>query len=157
MSALTTCLWFDNQAEDAARFYVDLFTDARLGTVTRYGDAGPGEPGTAMTVEFEIGGQNFVGLNGGPAHTFNEAVSLQIPCADQAEVDRYWEKLSDGGREGRCAWVQDRFGLWWQVVPTELSALLGDPDPARAKRAMEAMFTMSKIDIEAIRRAADDA
>jgi predicted 3-demethylubiquinone-9 3-methyltransferase (glyoxalase superfamily) len=148
-------LWFDTQAEEAAEFYVSVFKNSRIVHVMRYTEAGPGEPGTVVTVEFELDGQRFVGINGGPQFPFTEAVSFQVDCADQAEVDHYWERLTDGGQEVQCGWLKDRYGLSWQVVPAGLADLLGDPDPDRAKRATEAMLAMVKIDIDAVRRAAD--
>lgn len=148
-------LWFDTQAEEAAHFYVSVFKDARIVDVTRYTDAGPGPAGTVVTVEFELDGQRFVGINGGPHFTFDEAISFQISCETQQEVDYYWERLTDGGEEGQCGWLKDRYGLSWQVVPTVLEALLSDSDRERAKRATEAMFAMRKLDIAALRAAAD--
>ncbi|MFE9426585.1 VOC family protein [Kitasatospora sp. NPDC006697] len=150
---LTTCLWFDGRAEEAAEHYLSVFPDSRIGSVLRTSEAGPGEPGTVLTVEFTINGQKFLGLNGGPQFTFNEAVSFQIPCADQDEVDHYWSRLSEGGEESQCGWLKDRFGVSWQVVPAVLPELLGDPDPARAARTTEAMLKMGKLDIAALRRA----
>ncbi|WP_069815097.1 VOC family protein [Streptomyces sp. TP-A0874] len=149
----TTCLWFDGQAEEAAEFYVSVFDDSRLGRTLRYTEAGGGPAGSVMTVEFEINGQRFVALNGGPEFTFSEAVSFQIHCADQAEVDRYWSRLTDGGEEVQCGWLKDRFGVSWQVVPTELLELLADPDPEKAERVTRAMFSMVKLDIAELRRA----
>ncbi|MFJ6292231.1 VOC family protein [Streptomyces griseoviridis] len=150
----TTCLWFDGQAEEAARFYVSVFEDARLGRINHYTEAGPGPEGSVITVEFTLQGQRFVGLNGGPQFTFTEAVSFQIHCADQAEVDHYWERLTaDGGEPGPCGWLKDRYGLSWQVVPDRLLAMTTDPDPQKAARAMRAMFAMSKIDIVEVERA----
>jgi predicted 3-demethylubiquinone-9 3-methyltransferase (glyoxalase superfamily) len=148
-------LWFDTEAEEAASFYVSVFRNARIVGTTRYGEAGPGPAGTVMTVEFELDGQRFVGINGGPQFTFDEAVSFQITCEDQEEVDHYWERLTEGGEESQCGWLKDRFGLSWQVVPTGMEEVLNDPDPERAKRAMEAMLGMVKLDIAAIRSAAD--
>jgi predicted 3-demethylubiquinone-9 3-methyltransferase (glyoxalase superfamily) len=148
-------LWFDTEAEEAAGFYVSVFKDARIVGTTRYGEAGPGPAGTVMTVEFELAGQRFVGINGGPQFTFDEAVSFQITCEDQEEVDYYWERLTEGGQESQCGWLKDRFGLSWQVVPTGMDEALNDPDPERARRAMEAMLGMVKLDIAAIRSAAD--
>jgi predicted 3-demethylubiquinone-9 3-methyltransferase (glyoxalase superfamily) len=148
-------LWFDDRAEEAARFYVSVFDDARIVNLTHYTEAGPRPAGMVMTVEFEIEGQRFVGINGGPQFTFDEAVSFQITCEDQQEVDRYWEALTEGGREGRCGWLTDRFGLSWQVVPVGMDEVFADPDPERARRAMEAMLGMGKLDIAALRRAAD--
>lgn len=158
---ITPCLWFDNQAEEAAAFYTSIFKDSKIGRITRYGKEGfeiHGRPeGTVMTVEFEIDGQPFLALNGGPAFTFSEAISFQVHCDTQAEVDHYWEELSEGGDEKaqQCGWLKDRFGISWQIIPTELAALLSDPDPERSQRAMKAMLQMEKIDIEAIRRASD--
>jgi predicted 3-demethylubiquinone-9 3-methyltransferase (glyoxalase superfamily) len=148
-------LWFDTEAEEAAGFYVSVFKDARIVGTTRYGEAGLGPAGMVMTVEFELAGQRFVGINGGPQFTFDEAVSFQITCEDQEEVDYYWERLTEGGQEIQCGWLKDRFGLSWQVVPTGMDEALNDPDPERARRAMEAMLGMVKLDIAAIRSAAD--
>jgi len=151
---ITPCLWFDTEGEEAARFYTSIFPDSRIVDVTRYGSAGPRPEGTVMTVEFELGHQAFVALNGGPEFTFSEAVSFQVSCEDQAEVDRYWEQLGEGGEEGPCGWLKDRFGLSWQIVPTALPRLLADPDAERAQRVMAAMLEMGKIDIEELERAA---
>jgi predicted 3-demethylubiquinone-9 3-methyltransferase (glyoxalase superfamily) len=148
-------LWFDTQAQDAAEFYVSVFKNSRIVNVTHYTEAGPRPAGTVMTVEFELDGSRFVGLNGGPDFTFNEAVSFQIDCADQEEVDYFWSRLSDGGSEGPCGWLKDRFGLSWQVVPEGMEELFADPDKDRAARAMAAMLKMGKLDIAAIQRAAD--
>jgi predicted 3-demethylubiquinone-9 3-methyltransferase (glyoxalase superfamily) len=150
----TTCLWFDTEGEEAANYYMSIFKDSRIGRVSRYTEAGPGPAGSAMAVEFELNGQKFLALNGGPANAhFTDAISFQIPCADQAEVDHYWERLSDGGQEDACGWVKDRYGLSWQVVPTALTEMIVDPDPAKVRRVMEAMFTMRKLDIAALQRA----
>jgi predicted 3-demethylubiquinone-9 3-methyltransferase (glyoxalase superfamily) len=150
------CLWFDlGVAEQAAAHYVAIFPDSRITATTPYPAGSPGPEGEVMTVEFELDGQRWVGLNGGPEFRFTEAVSFQIHCADQAEVDHYWSRLSEGGEEGPCGWLKDRFGVSWQVVPTELIALTSDPDPARAGRAMTAMLGMKKIDIDGLRRAVD--
>jgi predicted 3-demethylubiquinone-9 3-methyltransferase (glyoxalase superfamily) len=154
-STITTCLWFDTEGEEAAEFYCSVIPNSRVLDVSRYGDAGPRPAGTAMTVSFELDGSPYVALNGGPDYPFTEAVSLQVSCADQAEVDHYWDTLSAGGEEGPCGWLKDRFGLSWQVVPTALPELLGDPDPDRAQRAMKAMLSMHKIDVAGIREAAD--
>ncbi|MFD9336954.1 VOC family protein [Streptomyces sp. NPDC060028] len=152
----TTCLWFDGNAEAAADFYLSVFKDGKLGRTGRYGEANPGQAGEVMVVEFEINGQKFIGLNGGPQFPFTEAVSFQIHCADQAEADHYWEALTkNGGQESNCGWLKDKFGLSWQVVPTEALDLVSDPDPQRAARATEAMYTMKKLDVAAMRRAAD--
>jgi predicted 3-demethylubiquinone-9 3-methyltransferase (glyoxalase superfamily) len=152
---ITPCLWFDTQGEEAAEFYTSIFPDSRIVDVARYGEAGPRDAGTVMVVRFELDGQEFVALNGGPQFTFDEAISFQIDCAAQDEVDRYSEALTDGGEQGPCGWVKDRFGLSWQVVPARLIELLADPDEARAQRAMAAMLEMRKIDIAAVEAAAD--
>ncbi|HYO39448.1 MAG TPA: VOC family protein [Nocardioidaceae bacterium] len=154
-SKITTCLWFDTEGEEAAEFYCSVIPNSRVNNVARYGPGGPRPEGSAMTVDFELDGKPYVALNGGPDHTFNEAISLQVSCADQDEVDHFWDTLGQGGEPGPCGWLKDRFGLSWQVVPTALPELLGDPDPDRAQRAMKAMLSMSKIDIEEMRRAAD--
>ena len=148
-------LWFDTESEEAADFYVSLFKNSRIVNVTHYPEGAPREAGMVMTVEFELDGQRFVGINGGPDFKFDEAVSFQIDCEDQDEVDYYWERLSEGGEEGPCGWVKDRFGLSWQVVPTGMEELFADPDPARAQRAMQAMLGMKKLDVAALRSAAD--
>jgi predicted 3-demethylubiquinone-9 3-methyltransferase (glyoxalase superfamily) len=154
------CLWFDNQAEEAARYYTSIFKNSKIKTVTRYTEAGHeahGRPaGSVMTVEFELNGQPFTGLNAGPHFKFNEAVSFQIMCRDQEEVDHYWNKLSQGGdpQAQQCGWLKDKYGLSWQVVPTALVRLMGDPDKEKAGRVMEAMLTMKKIDIAELERAA---
>jgi predicted 3-demethylubiquinone-9 3-methyltransferase (glyoxalase superfamily) len=148
-------LWFDTEAEDAAKFYTSLFDNSRIVNVTHYTEVGPREAGTVMTVEWEIDGQRFVGINGGPEFKFSEAVSFQITCETQDEIDAYWEKLTDGGEEGPCGWCKDRFGLSWQVVPAGWEELFADPDKSRADRAMQAMFGMRKLDIAALRDAAD--
>src|SRR5262249_23593668 len=149
-------LWFDGQAEQAAKFYVSLLPDSLIERVTRSpADTPSGPAGMVLTVEFTLGGSHFVGLNGGPQYRFTEAVSFQIACKDQAEVDRLWAALSDGGSEGPCGWLKDRWGLSWQVVPTRLHELLADPDPNRARRAMQAMLKMKKLNIAELERAAD--
>ncbi|MGP7999634.1 MAG: VOC family protein [Streptosporangiaceae bacterium] len=150
---MTTCLWFDTEGEQAAHFYLSIFKDSRLGRIGRYTEAGPGAAGSVMTVEFELNGQKFLALNGGPGPKFSQAVSLMIICADQDEVDYYWDRLSDGGQEVACGWVTDQYGLSWQVVPAVLTDLITDPDPATVQRVMEAMFTMKKLDIAALQRA----
>lgn len=155
MQKTSPCLWFDTQAEEAADFYTSIFPNSRILDVTRYGSAGPGEAGTVMTVSFELDGATFVGLNGGPEFTFSEAISFQISCRDQDEVDHFWYKLSAGGEEGPCGWLKDRFGVSWQVVPTALPELLGDADQEKAQRAMAAMLQMKKLDVGALRRAAE--
>jgi predicted 3-demethylubiquinone-9 3-methyltransferase (glyoxalase superfamily) len=152
---ISPSLWFDTEALEAAEFYASVFPNSRVTRVTHNNDAVPDKAGTVLTVEFELDGQHFVGLNGGPQFTFSEAVSFEIHCEDQAETDYYWEKLTDGGSEGPCGWCKDRFGLSWQVVPTEAIALFTDEDPERAARAMKAMFGMKKLDLEALKQAAD--
>ncbi|HEV7486508.1 MAG TPA: VOC family protein [Thermoanaerobaculia bacterium] len=156
---ITPCLWFDDQGEDAANFYVAIFKDSRITNVSRYGEAGKEvhgkKPGTAMTVAFELEGQPFTALNGGPQFKFNQAISFQISCESQAEVDHYWDNLSEGGDPNaqQCAWLKDKFGLSWQVVPTALPRLLSDPDRAKAGRVMNAMLKMKKIDIAELENA----
>ena len=152
-NGLTTCLWFDGQAEEAANHYVSIFKDSELGRVGHYTEAGPGPAGAVMAVDFELNGQKFVALNGGPQFTFNEATSFQIHCHDQDEVDYYWSKLSEGGEEVACGWLKDKYGLSWQVIPTVLIDMISDPDPAKAKRATEAMLAMTKFDIAALQNA----
>jgi predicted 3-demethylubiquinone-9 3-methyltransferase (glyoxalase superfamily) len=157
MQKIVPNLWFDTEAEEAANFYTSVFKNSRIVSITHYGDAGPRESGMVMTVEFELDGERFVGINGGPEFTFDEAVSFQINCDTQSEVDYFWERLSEGGREGPCGWLKDRFGLSWQVVPTGLEDLISNPDTERANRAMQAMLSMGKLDIAALRQAADGA
>ena len=155
MPRIVPNLWFDTEAEQAAEFYVSIFDNSRITNVARYTEAGPREAGMVMTVAFELDGQPFVGINGGPDFTFSEAVSFQIDCKDQAEVDFFWERLGEGGEEGPCGWLKDRFGLSWQVVPAGMEELFADPDPKRAERAMRAMFGMKKLDLAKLQRAAD--
>ena len=150
-------LWFDTEAEEAAEFYVSVFKNARIIGKSNYNDAAPSSSGMALTVEFELDGQRFTALNGGPRFEFTEALSLLIRCEDQEEIDHYWEKLTDGGEEGMCGWLKDRFGVSWQVWPPSVEELFEDPDPAKAERAMKAMFEMRKIDIAALRGAAKGA
>jgi predicted 3-demethylubiquinone-9 3-methyltransferase (glyoxalase superfamily) len=150
-------LWFDTEAEEAADFYATVFPNSRVVTKTHYPEDAPREAGMVMTVEFELDGQRFVGINGGPQFSFDEAVSFQVTCESQEELDYYWERLSEGGQEGPCGWLKDRFGLSWQVVPKGMDEVFADPDPERARRAMQAMLKMGKIDIAALRRAADGA
>ena len=154
MPKITPCLWFDTQGEDAASLYVSVFPNSRIVDVTHYGSAGPRPEGTVMTVSFELDGRPFVALNGGPEFSFSEAVSFQVDCADQAEVDHYWERLSEGGEEGPCGWLKDRFGLSWQIVPSVLPELLSQPDAEKAQRVMAAMLQMRKIEIADLERAA---
>ncbi len=148
-------LWFDTEAKEAAEFYCSVFENSRIINVTHYTEAGPREAGMVLTVEFELAGTRFIGINGGPEFKFDEAVSFEIACADQAEVDYFWERLSDGGSKGKCGWLKDRYGLSWQVVPAGWEELFTDPDPERARRAMEAMLKMEKLDLEELRAAAD--
>jgi predicted 3-demethylubiquinone-9 3-methyltransferase (glyoxalase superfamily) len=155
MSRPTPFLWFDTHAEEAANFYVSVFDNSKLGKVTRYGDSGPGPAGKVMTVEFTLDGQPFLALNGGPQFKFTEAVSFSVPCETQEEIDKYWGKLSDGGQEGPCGWLKDKYGLSWQINPTVLGKMLGDPDRAKANRAMQAMLGMKKMDIAALKNAYD--
>ena len=146
-------LWFDTQAEEAANLYVSLFPNSRIVSVARYGEGAPAPKGAVMTVSFELDGQRFTALNGGPLFKFTEAVSFSVECGDQAEVDRYWSALTAGGEESRCGWLKDRFGLSWQITPRALGELLGDPDPAKSRRVMEAMLKMNKIVIADLERA----
>ncbi|WP_329213485.1 VOC family protein [Streptomyces sp. NBC_01485] len=154
----TTCLWFDGQAEEAAHHYVSIFKNSEVGDVTRYTEAGPGTAGSVLTVEFTANGQKFVGLNGGPEFKFNEAISFQIHCADQEEVDFYWDRLLEGGGEpGPCGWLKDKYGVSWQVVPAALMAMVTGGDSEKAARAMKAMLAMGKLDIAALQKAYDGA
>ena len=153
MQKITPFLWFNDNAEEAMNFYVSIFKNSKIGSIARYGDAGPGAKGSVMTIAFELDGQPFVALNGGPLFKFTEAVSFVVDCADQAEIDELWEKLSAGGNESRCGWLKDKFGLSWQIVPSMLVALLTDPDPQKSRRAMEAMLQMGKIDIAKLQAA----
>ena len=157
MSKISPCLWFDGQAEEAANFYVSTFRECgqegAIGEVMRYGDAGPRPKGNVLTVSFTLAGQEFIALNGGPHFTFSPAISLFVKCGDQAEVDRFWEKLSDGGGTEQCGWLKDRFGVSWQVVPTVLGEMLRDADPARAGRVMQALMQQTKLEINALRSA----
>lgn len=158
MQKIVTSLWFDDQAEQAAEFYASLFDNSRVVSIARYGEAGPREAGMAMAVGFELDGQSFNAINGGPQFKFTEATSLIVNCEGQEEVDRLWDALiSDGGEPSQCGWLKDRFGLSWQIVPTRLTELLTEPDPGRARRAMEAMLKMGKIEIAEMERAADAA
>ena len=155
MPRITPNLWFDTQGEEAAEFYVSIFPNSKITNVTHYTDAGPRPAGTVMTVDFVLDGQEYTAINGGPEFTFNEAISLMVNCADQEEVDYYWAKLSEGGEEGPCGWLKDRYGLSWQICPEEMNELVSDPDRGRAQRAMQAMFGMKKLDLAALRAAAD--
>jgi predicted 3-demethylubiquinone-9 3-methyltransferase (glyoxalase superfamily) len=153
---ITPMLWFDTQAEEAAEFYVGLFPDSRIREVSRYGEGMPKPAGTAMVVDFEIAGQRYQALNGGPEFTFTEAVSFVVDCADQKEVDYYWDAMTaDGGEESQCGWLKDKFGVSWQIIPQQLSSLIGGPDPAGAQRATQAMLGMRKLDIQALQDAYD--
>ena len=155
MQKITPFLWFDTQAEEAARFYASIFPRSKILKTARYGEAGPGPKGSVMTVEFELNGQRMVALNGGPVFKFTEAISLSVDCKDQKEVDRYWTRLSQGGEESMCGWLKDKYGLSWQVNPSILGKLLSDKDAKKAKRVMEAMLKMKKIDIAALKAAAE--
>ena len=154
MQKITPCLWFDTEAEEAANLYTSIFESSRIIDVARYGKAGPRPEGMVMTVNFELDGQEFVALNGGPELTFDEAISFQVSCQSQEEVDRLWTRLGEGGSEGPCGWLKDRFGVSWQIVPDRLIELVTDADPEKAQRAMQAMLGMKKIDIAAIEEAA---
>ena len=153
MQKITPFLWFDTNAEQAVNFYLSVFKEAKRGKMLRYGDAGPGPKGQVITAEFEVFGLNFVALNGGPQFNFTEAISFSIDCKSQEEVDYYWDKLSEGGEESMCGWLKDKFGVSWQVTPTEMPQLLSDKDPAKANAAMRAMLQMKKIDIGKIKEA----
>ncbi|MFE4544077.1 VOC family protein [Arthrobacter sp. NPDC056727] len=155
MQKITPCLWFDNQAEEAAGYYVSVFDNSSITNVSRFGEGGPGPAGQAVVVEFEIEGQVFQALNGGPAFSFNEAVSFVVDCASQEEVDRYWNSLTDGGSGSQCGWLKDRYGVSWQIVPKVLSRLINGPDAAGAQRAVQAMLGMQKLDIDELQRAYD--
>ena len=157
MKKITPFLWFDTQAEEAAKFYASVFPNSKILKTARYGEAGPGPKGSVMTVEFELAGQRMIALNGGPHFKFTEAISLSVDCKDQKEVDHYWTKMSQGGQESMCGWLKDRYGLSWQVNPAILGELLSGPDVKKAKRVMEAMLKMKKIDIAALKAAAEAA
>jgi predicted 3-demethylubiquinone-9 3-methyltransferase (glyoxalase superfamily) len=155
MQKITPFLWFDNQAEEAANFYVATFKNSKIDSIARYPEGSPGPAGRVMTVEFQLEGQNFVALNGGPIYTFTPAISLHVSCETQEEVDALWAKLSAGGKEVQCGWVQDKYGVSWQIIPTALGEMLKDKDAARSKRVMQAMLKMVKIDIAGLKRAYD--
>ena len=159
MKAIMPCLWFDHEAEEAARFYTSVFKNSKMGTITHYGESGAGASGrpkgTVMTVTFEINGQEFMGLNGGPHFKFSEAISLVVKCENQKEIDEYWEKLSQGGEPGPCGWLKDRYGLSWQIVPAALDDMMQDKDPKRADRVMGAILKMKKLDIKTLKEAYD--
>lgn len=157
MAPINPCLWFDTQGEDAANFYVSIFPNSKIVDISRYGDANPDRAGSVMTVTFDLDGTRFVALNGGPEFTFSEAISFQVYCESQDEVDRYWYALAEGGQEGPCGWVKDRYGLSWQIIPNELMELMSDPDREKAQRVMAAMLTMGKIEVAGLRAAAEDS
>jgi predicted 3-demethylubiquinone-9 3-methyltransferase (glyoxalase superfamily) len=157
MQNITPCLWFDTEGEDAANFYTSIFPNSKIKHIARYGSAGPRAEGSVMTVSFELNGHEFVALNGGPDFEFSEAISFQVSCKDQDEVDKYWNELSAGGEEGPCGWLKDKFGLSWQIVPTVLPELLSNPDKEKAQRVMAAMLEMKKIQIDELERAAAEA
>jgi predicted 3-demethylubiquinone-9 3-methyltransferase (glyoxalase superfamily) len=157
MHEITPSLWFDTQGEEAARFYTSVFPNSQILEVARYGAAGPRPEGTVMTVSFELDGHKFVALNGGPEFTFNEAISFQVSCKTQEEVDAFWTKLTDGGEQGPCGWLKDRYGVSWQIIPTVLPELLSDPDQEKSQRVMRAMLEMKKLEIDALERAAAQA
>ncbi len=157
LTKITPCLWFDADGEDAAKFYTSVFENSRILQTTHYGSAGPRPEGMVMTVLFELDGQQLIALNGGPEFTFDEAISFQVNCESQEEVDSFWTQLSEGGEEGPCGWLKDRFGLSWQIVPTVLDELISDPDGAKAQRAISAMLGMKKLDIAELKRAASSA
>lgn len=153
MQKITTCLWFDNNAEEAVTLYTSIFKNSKVLEVSRYGEAGPGPEGSVLTMRFQLDGVELMALNGGPAFKFTEAISLSVDCKSQAEVDELWEKLLEGGSEDQCGWLKDRFGLSWQIVPSVLGELLSDPDPEKSKRVMEAMLKMKKIDTRVLQEA----
>ena len=150
---ITPFLWFDGKAEEAMNFYVSIFKNSKTGRISRYGEAGPGPKGTVMSATFQLDGQEFFALNGGPQYTFTPALSLFVNCETQEEVDELWEKLSAGGEKGRCGWLKDKYGLSWQIIPRHLGELLNDADPAKSQRVMKAMMQMTKIDVEGLKRA----
>lgn len=153
MQRISPCLWFDNQAEEAVNFYLSIFKNSKIKTMTRYGEAGPGPKGSVMVIAFELDGVELIALNGGPIFKFNEAVSLSISCQSQSEVDHYWNKLTAGGAESQCGWLKDKYGVSWQVVPLPLTELMASSDAPRVKRMTEAMFAMKKLDIATLEKA----
>ncbi|MGH7177568.1 MAG: VOC family protein [Tepidisphaeraceae bacterium] len=155
MQKITPFLWFNDNAEEAANFYVSIFKNSRIGKITRYGDSVPDRKGSVLTVNFQLEGQDFIALNGGPMFKFTEAISFSVDCKTQEEVDELWEKLSQGGERQRCAWLKDKFGVSWQIVPTALVQMLQDKDPTKANRVMQAMLQMDKIDIQRLKQAYD--
>jgi predicted 3-demethylubiquinone-9 3-methyltransferase (glyoxalase superfamily) len=156
MQKITPFLWYDNNAEEAVNFYISIFKNSKINKVSRYGDAGPGPKGSVMVVNFQLEGQEFTALNGGPVFKFTPAISLSVDCKTQDEVDELWNKLSAGGRTDQCGWLQDKYGLSWQIVPSALGKLMADPDPAKSKRVMEAMLKMTKLDIGKLQEAYDN-
>ncbi|HEX6791570.1 MAG TPA: VOC family protein [Candidatus Krumholzibacteria bacterium] len=155
MPKITTFLWYDTQAEEAARYYTSIFKNAKIKTITHYTDVGPGPKGSVMTVAFELDGHDFVALNGGPAFKFNEAISVALECKNQEEIDYYWEKLSEGGEKVECGWLKDKYGLFWQVMPKAMIEMLSDRDVKKVDRVMTAMMTMKKLDVAELERAYD--
>ena len=155
MQKITPFLWFDDKAEEAMNFYVSIFKNSKRGRISRYGEAGPGPKGTVMVATFQLEGQEFIALNGGPHFKFTEAISLVVNCETQDELDAFWEKLSEGGSKGQCGWLKDKYGLSWQVVPTALGKLMSDPNPEKSKRVMTAMLKMTKMDIQGLQQAYD--
>jgi len=153
MQKITPFLWFNNQAEEATKFYISVFRNSKMVSITRYGDVGPGPKGTVMTTKFQIGGQEFAALNGGPQFTFSQAISFVVNCRTQEEVDEFWEKLSDGGEKQQCGWLKDKYGVSWQIVPVVMIEMLNDPDPEKSQRVMKAMLLMDKIDIKILKQA----
>jgi predicted 3-demethylubiquinone-9 3-methyltransferase (glyoxalase superfamily) len=153
MQKITTFLWFDDQAEEAAKFYTSIFKDAKIGTISRYGEGLPKPKGTALVVMFQLAGQEFMALNGGPKFKFTEAISLLVNCETQEEVDDYWQKLTERGQESQCGWLKDKYGLSWQIVPTALGKLISDPDPQKSQRVMQALLQMKKIDVKRLQQA----
>ena len=155
MQKITTFLWFDNNAEEAANYYTSIFKNSKILDVSRYGEVGPGPKGSVMIVKFQLAGQEFVALNGGPQFKFTEAISLMVNCESQQEIDELWRKLTAGGEESQCGWLKDKFGLSWQIVPTELGKLMSAKDPAKANRVMQALLQMKKLDIAKLQQAAE--
>lgn len=153
MQKITPFLWFDKEAEEAVNFYTSIFPGSSIGKVARYPENAPGEPGSVMTAEFQLNGQDFVALNGGPGHPHSDAISFFVPCQDQDEVDKFWDALTDGGEEVQCGWLKDKYGVSWQIVPTRLPELLSDPDPEKSQRVMQAMLQMKKIEISKLEEA----
>lgn len=153
MQKITPCLWFDDQAEEAARFYASVFKNSRIGEITHYGEGAPRPKGSVLTVRFHLDGQEFLALNGGPQFKFSEAISFIVNCETQDEVDRMWEKLSEGGEKVQCGWLKDKYGMSWQIVPTVLGKMMSDPDPARAERVLQAVLRMKKLDIKGLEEA----